>query len=134
MATEPPTNPEFRPTCAARRSVRQRICPPSRVCGRPDRDPEIRPGSFPKPMKLTEAGRAKGWLEAELIDWQAKRLAMRELRNCAPCAAHRETARNLHPSSATRAISRVRRLSKRAERGRRRYASCHRYAHNRAPR
>ena len=38
----------------------------------------IRAGEFPKPIKLTETGRAKGWLESELLDWQAKRLAQRE--------------------------------------------------------
>ena len=38
----------------------------------------IRAGEFPKPIKLTETGRAKGWLESELLNWQAKRLAQRE--------------------------------------------------------
>ena len=27
-------------------------------------------GQFPKPLRLTESGRAKGWLETELIEWQ----------------------------------------------------------------
>ena len=38
----------------------------------------IRAGEFPRPIKLTETGRAKGWLESELLVWQAKRLAQRE--------------------------------------------------------
>ena len=38
----------------------------------------IRNGEFPKPIKLSESGRAKGWLESELIAWQTKRLVKRE--------------------------------------------------------
>ena len=35
-------------------------------------------GEFPKPIKLSDNGRAKGWLEHELIDWQQARIAARD--------------------------------------------------------
>jgi prophage regulatory protein len=38
----------------------------------------IADGEFPKPVKLSDGGRANGWLEHELIDWQQKRIAKRD--------------------------------------------------------
>ena len=38
----------------------------------------IKRGEFPKPVPLSDTGRAKGWLEHELISWQQERLAARE--------------------------------------------------------
>ena len=35
-------------------------------------------GEFPRPIKLAERGRAKAWLEAEIITWQAARVAKRD--------------------------------------------------------
>jgi prophage regulatory protein len=30
----------------------------------------IAKGQFPKPVKLTDSGRAVGWLESDLLEWQ----------------------------------------------------------------
>jgi predicted DNA-binding transcriptional regulator AlpA len=38
----------------------------------------IEAGKFPKPIPLSDTGRAVGWLEHELISWQQERLAARE--------------------------------------------------------
>ena len=38
----------------------------------------IKRGEFPKPVKLSEGGRAKAWVEAEIIAWQLGRLAARD--------------------------------------------------------
>jgi prophage regulatory protein len=35
-------------------------------------------GEFPRPIKLNESGRAKGWLEHELVAWQQERIAARD--------------------------------------------------------
>ena len=35
-------------------------------------------GEFPKPIKLNDAGRAKGWLEHEIVAWQQARIAARD--------------------------------------------------------
>ena len=35
-------------------------------------------GEFPKPFRLSDSGRAKGWDEDETIEWQAQRMASRE--------------------------------------------------------
>jgi prophage regulatory protein len=35
-------------------------------------------GEFPRPIKLSDGGRAKGWLEHEIIAWQQERLAKRD--------------------------------------------------------
>jgi prophage regulatory protein len=37
---------------------------------------DIAEGKFPRPVKI--GARAVGWLEAEIADWQASRLAQRE--------------------------------------------------------
>jgi prophage regulatory protein len=38
----------------------------------------IKRGKFPRPIKLSEGGRAKAWLEEELANWQRERLASRD--------------------------------------------------------
>jgi prophage regulatory protein len=35
----------------------------------------IERGDFPRPIKLTDGGRAIGFLETEIAEWQAKRIA-----------------------------------------------------------
>jgi prophage regulatory protein len=37
----------------------------------------IKADKFPKPIPLSESGRAVAWLEADLIAWQASRIAAR---------------------------------------------------------
>jgi prophage regulatory protein len=39
----------------------------------------IKAGEFPKPIKLSESGRAIAWLEADLITWQNSRIAARNM-------------------------------------------------------
>ncbi len=38
----------------------------------------VKRGEFPKPISLSDAGRAVGWIEDEIIAWQHKRLAKRD--------------------------------------------------------
>ena len=38
----------------------------------------IKTGEFPRPIPLSDGGRAVAWLEAEIIAWQSVRLAKRE--------------------------------------------------------
>ena len=38
----------------------------------------IKSGEFPKPIRLSDHGRAVAWLESEIIAWQLRRLAKRE--------------------------------------------------------
>jgi len=38
----------------------------------------IKAGEFPKPVSLSDTGRAVAWLETEIIDWQLRRLTKRE--------------------------------------------------------
>jgi prophage regulatory protein len=38
----------------------------------------IKRGEFPKPIPLSDTGRAIGWVEDEVIAWQRKRLAKRD--------------------------------------------------------
>jgi len=33
----------------------------------------IAENEFPSPIKLTSGGRAKGWLEADIVEWQQRR-------------------------------------------------------------
>ncbi len=35
-------------------------------------------GEFPKPIRLNDPGRAKGWLESEIVQWQQERIASRD--------------------------------------------------------
>jgi prophage regulatory protein len=37
----------------------------------------IKAGEFPKPVSLSDSGRAVAWLEADLIAWQNARIAAR---------------------------------------------------------
>jgi prophage regulatory protein len=46
----------------------------------------IASGQFPSPIPLTDTGRAVGWLESEVADWQQSRIAVRDSK------AARETA------------------------------------------
>jgi predicted DNA-binding transcriptional regulator AlpA len=82
MATGPDTNPDNYPEQPSlgrlRKIVRQRDLPAVTGLQKTQIATEIRLGTFPKPLRLTEGGRAKGWLEDELIAWQAKRFAKRE--------------------------------------------------------
>ena len=39
----------------------------------------IKRGEFPRPIKLSDSGRAKAWLEHELLLWQRQRVAKREI-------------------------------------------------------
>ncbi len=41
-------------------------------------DELIKAGEFPKPIPLSDTGRAKAWLEAEVLCWQNERIAKRE--------------------------------------------------------
>ena len=49
-------------------------------CGlkRTQRAELIRRGEFPKPISLSEGGRARGYLESEVAQWQARRIARRD--------------------------------------------------------
>jgi predicted DNA-binding transcriptional regulator AlpA len=38
----------------------------------------IKAGEFPRPIPLSDTGRAVAWLEADIVAWQARRLAKRE--------------------------------------------------------
>jgi prophage regulatory protein len=37
----------------------------------------IKAGEFPKPIPISDSGRAVAWLESEVLAWQAKRIAKR---------------------------------------------------------
>lgn len=37
----------------------------------------IKTGEFPKPIPLSDTGRAVAWLEADLVAWQMRRIAAR---------------------------------------------------------
>ena len=38
----------------------------------------IKRGEFPRPIRLSDGGRAKAWIEDELVIWQRQRLAKRD--------------------------------------------------------
>ena len=38
----------------------------------------IKAGQFPSPIPLSDSGRAVAWLEADIVAWQASRLAKRD--------------------------------------------------------
>lgn len=50
----------------------------------------VRVGKFPKPIKLSDSGRAIAWLESDLIAWQLSRV---QLRN----GAERSSAQEVQP-------------------------------------
>jgi predicted DNA-binding transcriptional regulator AlpA len=56
-------------------------------------DDGIKNGSIPKPLLLTEQGRATGWLGVTLIELQRKRMAMAEARRAPAAAAETESPR-----------------------------------------
>lgn len=37
----------------------------------------IKAGQFPRPIPLSDSGRAVAWLESDLLSWQASRIAAR---------------------------------------------------------
>jgi predicted DNA-binding transcriptional regulator AlpA len=39
---------------------------------------DVKLGLFPRPIKLTDGGRAIGWLRRELFEWQRSRVAARD--------------------------------------------------------
>jgi prophage regulatory protein len=41
-------------------------------------DELVRKGEFPRPIPLSDTGRAVGWIEDELAAWQQQRLAKRD--------------------------------------------------------
>jgi prophage regulatory protein len=38
----------------------------------------IKEGQFPRPIKLSDTGRGKAWLESEILEWQERRIAQRK--------------------------------------------------------
>jgi prophage regulatory protein len=42
-------------------------------------DEAVRRGEFPAPIKITDYGRAVAWLEQEVDDWMAARIAKRDI-------------------------------------------------------
>jgi prophage regulatory protein len=42
---------------------------------------QIKAGKFPKPISLSDAGRAIAWLEEDLIAWQRARIGQRDSGN-----------------------------------------------------
>lgn len=42
------------------------------------RDDAMREGTFPKPIPLSDSGRARGWLVSEIHDWLEGRKARRD--------------------------------------------------------
>ena len=40
----------------------------------------IKTGEFPKPINLSDSGRAVAWLESDLVAWQNARIALRNER------------------------------------------------------
>ena len=45
--------------------------------GRTQVDQMIKRGEFPAAIKLSDSGRAIGWLESEVLEWQHQRLSKR---------------------------------------------------------
>jgi prophage regulatory protein len=60
------------------RVFRRKDLPPFVGLRRTQVDELIAKGEFPKPIRLSESGRAIAWLEADLAEWQAKRIAARD--------------------------------------------------------
>jgi predicted DNA-binding transcriptional regulator AlpA len=58
--------------------IRQRDLPEYTGLKRTQLQKLIDNGEFPKPIRLAENGRAKGWIEREVELWQLKRLAARD--------------------------------------------------------
>jgi prophage regulatory protein len=60
------------------RIVRRRELPQFVGLQRTQIDELIKRGEFPKPVPLSDTGRAVGWIEDELAAWQRQRLAKRD--------------------------------------------------------
>ena len=60
------------------RIIRRRELPAFVGLGRTQVDELIKRGEFPKPISLSDGGRAVGWLEDEIASWQRSRLAKRD--------------------------------------------------------
>jgi prophage regulatory protein len=60
------------------RLVRERDLPAYAGLKRTQISELIKRGEFPRPIKLSDGGRAKAWLEDELLLWQRRRLASRD--------------------------------------------------------
>jgi prophage regulatory protein len=60
------------------RIVRRRHLPQFVGLQRTQIDELIKKGEFPKPIPLSDTGRAVGWIEDELAAWQRARLARRD--------------------------------------------------------
>ena len=65
---------DARPHCL----VRERDLPAYSGLKRTQISALIKRGEFPRPIKLSEGGRAKAWLEDEVLSWQRQRLAKRD--------------------------------------------------------
>jgi prophage regulatory protein len=46
--------------------------------GRTQLDQMIKRGEFPAAIKLNDGGRAVGWLEGEVLEWQRQRMSKRD--------------------------------------------------------
>jgi predicted DNA-binding transcriptional regulator AlpA len=57
-----------------RRIIRRRDLPKYTGLQKSQTDVLISRGEFPKPISLTDGGRARGWLEDEIAAWQAGRI------------------------------------------------------------
>jgi prophage regulatory protein len=60
------------------RIIRKRDLPAFTGLQRTSIEELIKRGEFPKPIPLSDSGRAVGWVEHEVIAWQHKRLAKRD--------------------------------------------------------
>ena len=60
------------------RLIRERDLPAYAGLKRTQISELIKRGEFPRPIKLSDGGRAKAWLEDELLLWQRQRLASRD--------------------------------------------------------
>ena len=68
-------------------------------------------GEFPKPIKLNDLGRAKGWLEHELISWQQERIAARDAEDEAPIGGCCRSISQSSTATPMRAIGIIRRYA-----------------------
>lgn len=57
------------------RLIRLADLPPYVGLHRSQIDQLVAQGEFPRPIKLSDAGRAKAWLENDIVDWQNHRIA-----------------------------------------------------------
>ena len=76
---------------------------------------KIKRGQFPRPIKLSDSGRATGWLGHELIAWQQARAAARDAasKNADDKNAKPPADQGRAPLSATRSAPQQRRTRRR---------------------